>query len=113
MLFHITPRSEWELAVTRGSYAPASLASEGFIHLSTAEQWPRTLERWFPGRAGLVLLTIDPALLTHEVRFEPVHGDHFPHLFGPLDVKAVIAVTDLRVTDDGQHRPEPRDRARR
>ena len=95
MLFHITTRSEWDHAIASPPYAPASLASEGFVHLSIAEQWPRTAARFFRGREDLVLLTIEPARLAYAVRYEPADGEHFPHLFGPLDPHAVIEIAAL------------------
>ena len=96
-LFHITSRSEWEAAVSSGEYRPASLEKEGFIHLSTDRQWRGSAERFFRGRTGLVLLSIRRELLNHEVREEPADGDVFPHLYGPLNVDAVVAVVDLPI----------------
>lgn len=101
MLFHITSQTDWERAVTQGRYQPQSLHDEGFIHLSTEAQWPRTAARFYRGRTDLVLLAIDPSALTSEVRYEPAHGDHFPHLFGDLLPAAVIAVTPLAPDADG------------
>ena len=88
MLFHITTRAAWDAA--GASYAPASLATEGFIHLSTEAQWPRSLARFFAGQTDLVLLVIDPTSL--DVRFEPAHGELFPHLYGALPRTAVVEV---------------------
>ena len=107
MLFHITPQNDWDAAVARGAYRAASLETEGFIHLSTDAQWRKTLERFFRGREGLVLLVIDPSRLTHEVRFEAADGERFPHLYGPLDLVAVIETRPLALGADGVHRVEP------
>ena len=85
----------------RGWYRPESLQAEGFIHLSTEAQWPRTAARFYRGRTDLVLLAIDPRALTSEVRYEPVHDDQFPHLYGELSPDAVIAVTPLAPDADG------------
>jgi uncharacterized protein (DUF952 family) len=104
VLFHITPRIDWDAARTAGEYRAASLETEGFIHLSTDAQWPKTLQRFFRGREGLVLLVIDPSRLTHEVRFEAADGDRFPHLYGPLDLAAVIEARPLALGADGLHR---------
>jgi len=89
-LFHITTRAAWAAAQASGVYEPASLRSEGFIHLSTAEQWRTTLARFFATQRELVLLTIDPTDL--DVRFERADGDDFPHLYGALPIAAVVAV---------------------
>jgi uncharacterized protein (DUF952 family) len=95
MLFHITTRAAWTEAVTAGSYRPASLVAEGFIHLSTEAQWPRSLARFFAGQDDLVLLAIDPARVAAEIRYEEAHGESFPHLYGALDPAAVVDVRAL------------------
>lgn len=89
-LFHIVDGADWEAAVAAGSYAPPSLASEGFIHLSTAEQVPGTLARFYADVPGLVLLTLDADALGDALRWDDVlHPDGstgtFPHLYRALD----------------------------
>ena len=95
MLHHLVGRDEWE-GVGEGDYAPASLAHEGFIHLSTAAQLPRTAARFFAGRGDLLVVTVDEARLRAPLRFEPVDGDEFPHLYGPLNRDAVVDVRPWR-----------------
>lgn len=94
-LFHIATHEAWAEAQRGGAYRPASLSTEGFIHLSTADQWRRTFERFFRGQAGLVLLRLNGARLTSEVRFEAADGESFPHLYGPLNLEAVVEVLAL------------------
>jgi uncharacterized protein (DUF952 family) len=93
-LFHIAKRTAWEAARSAGEYRPASLLAEGFIHLSTEDQWRRTLDRCYREDPDLVVLCIDPGRLGNAVRFEPVDGESFPHLYGPLAVDAVVRVRD-------------------
>ena len=42
-----------------------------------------------------MLLTIDPARLGAEVRVEPVGDDTYPHVYGPINRRAVVEVTPL------------------
>ena len=65
--------------------------TEGFIHCSTAAQLATTGRRHFAGRSDLVVLEIDPDRLRWELRWEESGGDHFPHLYGPLGLDAVIS----------------------
>ncbi|MEI7770765.1 MAG: DUF952 domain-containing protein [Chloroflexales bacterium] len=102
MIYHITARAAWESAQAAGAYAADSLASEGFIHCSTGAQVLGTAARFFAGRRDLVLLAIDPALLTAELRYEEGEpGVLFPHLYGPLELRAVAAVYTLAPAADG------------
>jgi uncharacterized protein (DUF952 family) len=92
-LFHITTAAAWEQAKPTGEYRAASLETQGYIHLSTTKQWPGTLERLYKGQVGLVLLRIDVNKLKFQVRFETADGDEYPHLYGALNVDAVVDVS--------------------
>jgi uncharacterized protein (DUF952 family) len=101
-IFHITAEKAWREAQAAGVYAADSLAAEGFIHLSTREQVLRTAARFYRGQAGLVLLSVDPALLAAELRYEESEpGERFPHLYGPLNLEAVVAVHAFPPGPDG------------
>ena len=101
--FHIAARGDWEDAQADGLYQMSTrgrtLDEQGFIHLSTAAQWPRVWEAVYDDAAGPhVLLEVDPALAGLSVRYEPGEPDgteHFPHLYGPLPTKTVVAVHPL------------------
>ncbi len=103
---HIAPRVAWEAALAAGVYRADSLNVEGFIHCSTPEQVVPVANALFRGQAGLALLCIDPAKLTAPLVYEPPPEDptseqRFPHLFGPLNLDAVIAVLDFPPNPDG------------
>lgn len=90
-IYHITASDTWERESRGGEYRHPSLAMEGFIHCSLEEQVPGTLEKFFPSRDGLILLEIDAARLRAELRYE----NGYPHVYGPLNVDAVVAVRSL------------------
>jgi uncharacterized protein (DUF952 family) len=101
---------EWSHARTRGAIHPDASAGAGYIHLSAPEQVHLPANRLYRGRDDLILLHVDPALLGSAVRWEPgVATDPqsmlFPHLYGPLPVRAVIAVTPYRPAPDGSFPP--------
>jgi uncharacterized protein (DUF952 family) len=103
MILHITQRSVWEAAATQGAYTADSLASEGFIHCSTAAQVLDTADLFYHGQPDLVLLVIDPARLAAELVYEDLYGkgQAFPHIYGPLNLDAVVGVVDFPANDDG------------
>lgn len=102
-LFHITTRGAWDGCQAAREYRAPSLASEGFIHLSTAEQWRHTLHRFYRGVPDLVILRIDPARVASEIKYElaailardgSTEYEAFPHLYGPLATDAVISIRE-------------------
>jgi uncharacterized protein (DUF952 family) len=101
VIFHIADRDRWLASQPGGEYTASTrgreLADEGFIHLSTAAQVAGVRERFYSGVTNLVLLHIDDTLLTAPLLYEQV-GDAlepFPHLYGPLNVDAVVQVEAL------------------
>lgn len=96
-IFHILTQAEWREALRRGEYAAASLATEGFIHCSTAAQVVASANRHFQGRADLYLLRIDAKAVTATLKYENTTGgiEAFPHLYGPLNLAAVTGVAPM------------------
>jgi len=74
MIFHITTRKDWEAAKTKGEYRAESLSAEGFIHCSTLAQVLPVAEKYYKGQLGLVLLVIEPTLLSTELKWELPSG---------------------------------------
>jgi uncharacterized protein (DUF952 family) len=112
MVYHITSRSAWNEARARGNYRAESLDTEGFIHCSTEEQVIPVAENFYKGQSGLLLLVIEPERLTSELKWEPPaggapppgvpEGDLFPHIYGPVNLDAVVQVFDLQTNPDGK-----------
>jgi len=105
-LVHMCGRCEWTAASSSGELRPTSLSDAGFVHLSTVEQVHLPANRLYAGRTDLVLLYLNAERLGAPVRWERgVPTDPaamlFPHLYGPLPVAAVIAVTPYLPRPDG------------
>ena len=103
IIYHLSTRAAWQAAAEAGAYTADSLASEGFIHCSTAQQVRATATRIFAGRTDLILLCVDSAQVEPEIRYENLEGGDnlFPHIYGPLAFAAVVAVHDFPPRDDG------------
>jgi uncharacterized protein (DUF952 family) len=114
MIYHLTSRQAWHKAQQRGEYSAESLEMEGFIHCSTETQLLPVAEIFFKGQSDIVLLKIDPSLLTSELRWEPPsggapppgvpEGDLFPHVYGPINLDAIVKVYDLESNPDGSYK---------
>ncbi|NHN57404.1 DUF952 domain-containing protein [Calidifontibacter sp. DB0510] len=101
-LLHLAVARDWEAAQKSGRYPWSTrgrtVAEEGFVHLSTAEQWRGVRERFYGDLpdADLRLLHLDTSGL--DVRWEvgdPATGEEFPHLYAELPVERVTRVTTL------------------
>jgi uncharacterized protein (DUF952 family) len=110
MILHITTHQEWEKAQQVGEYTASSLRSEGFIHCSTVKQAADTANIFFRGQNRLTLLCIDENRLTSEYKYEvPIGGGQhdtsdsnlFPHIYGPINISAVIKVVDFPTNENG------------
>ena len=99
-VYHITDETTWKAAQKKGVYDFCALASDGFIHLSKEEQVQRTHKRFFAGRGDLLLLKIDPEKLKAPLKFEDADGESFPHLYGELNLDAVIEAIPLKAIAD-------------
>jgi uncharacterized protein (DUF952 family) len=131
LIFHITSRDAALVARENGEYRAESLAREGIIHLSGIHQVLDVANRFYTGQHGLVILAVDASRLKAELKYEaPVHpaespenegfsrdkrlrysndpidkpsvSDLFPHLYGPLDFDAVVAMYDFEPDIDGK-----------
>lgn len=97
IIYHVTTKEEWIIAQVNDYYEAPSLAIEGFIHCSKANQVQGVLERYFAGKTNLVKLVIDTTLLTNELKYElaPSISEEFPHVFGTINLDAVVEVVEL------------------
>ena len=96
-IYHVTSKQEWELAKQNGFFEAPSLKIEGFIHCSQAQQVEGVLERYYKGKTDLVKLVIDTTKLIHKLKYElaPSVNQEFPHVFGVINLDAVIDVVEI------------------
>jgi uncharacterized protein (DUF952 family) len=101
MIFHITDAATWATSQQRGVHTGSTrgidLAEEGYIHCSTAQQWPGVIERYYADVPDLLLLHIDEARLTSPLVYEQLPGmpEPFAHIYGPINIDAVIDTQTL------------------
>jgi uncharacterized protein (DUF952 family) len=97
IIYHVTTTADWNEAKAKGFYEHPSLKAEGFIHCSQDHQVAGVLERYFAGQTNLIKLVIDTDKLTSKFVFDwsPSTQDTFPHIYGPVNIDAVIDITPL------------------
>ena len=125
-IYHVARADAWAQAQTQPCYTPATLPDDGFIHASHADQLERLKRSGlFTTDSAWVVLTIDPLRVQAEICYElggtprghgslggiPLGGiplgddpggvtspseELFPHIYGPLNVDAVVEVRELK-----------------
>ena len=77
-------------------YESETLKEEGFIHCSAPHQVGEIRGRYFKNVEKLVVLVIDPYRLKMPLKYEPGFGGAlFPHIYGPLNMDAVVQILHL------------------
>jgi uncharacterized protein (DUF952 family) len=107
VILHLVDDALWRERERGGPLCPLSLADEGFVHCTgDHETLLAVANRFYGAHDGpLVALEIDEALLDVPVVWEPpAHPDGspaepgapmFPHVYGPLDTRAVTGTRTL------------------
>lgn len=95
-IFHIATLADWRQAeASGGTYTTSTygvpLATAGFLHASRHEQVRGVLDRVYGDvTEPLLILEIETDLLDVPWREDDVDGESFPHIYGPLDTRAVV-----------------------
>ena len=106
MILHLLPAWLSETMGADDDYLPAAYAADGFIHCSPSDEVMLAVANaYYPGGAeDLVVWDVDEAALTAPVRWEApdpapppgvAAGVLFPHVYGPIERRAVVRVRRL------------------
>lgn len=94
-IYHIVLPESWEEQKGKDNYEHASLHNEGFIHCSFREQISAVLNRYYGGVERVLLLQIDPSLLSSKLVVESsTGGELYPHIYGPLNRNSVVEIEE-------------------
>ena len=97
VIYHIVTPAEWQRWADSPVYEAVSLHTEGFIHCSMAMQIPPVLDRYYTNVSELLLLHLDTEQLGDKLVFEPSTNEEiYPHLYAPIDKKAIVEITALK-----------------
>jgi uncharacterized protein (DUF952 family) len=118
MIYHIVPEPEFLDCFNGDVYIPPSLAACGFVHCALHASVIPVANDFFAGVTDeLLVLSIDPKMLDVAVKYEPAaaienggvsHLDsatEFPHIYGPVNSRAISCVVSLQKTKQGYRWP--------
>lgn len=108
-IYMLIAAADYEAAVPSGLYRPATYDVDKFVHASPPEQLTRLANKYYLDKKDVRLLHIDPSLVKAEIRWEPATGGLYPHIYGPLNLDAVVRVTRVFTDSDGKIRIDPKD----
>ncbi len=97
LIYHITNATAWQEAQQKGFFETPSLKDEGFIHCSEEHQVAGVVEKFYAEQSNLVKLVIQVDKLESDFvrEWSMSLQDHFPHIYGPLNLTAVVDVVNL------------------
>ena len=100
--YHGTPKKYFDNLDPRQPYVPEPFAREGFIHTTEGrEAVSITLTRYYKSSPEpWVVLYIDQDRVTSPIRYDDP-AEVFPHIYGPLNRDAILAVEDIGRAPDG------------
>ncbi len=106
-ILHLCQAESWHNSQAFGEYRAESLEREGFIHCSLPEQISDVAKRFYKRVPDLVVLYIDTSKLAPEVRWEKSGDTYYPHVYGAINLDAVMGVTSLHPDRDGAYADIP------
>lgn len=103
-IYHMLAEASWLAQRGSGVYAADSLAREGFIHCSPSHDALLRVANsfYFEQPGDWVVLVIRESAVQPEVRWEAADGTLFPHIYGALNLDAVVDVKPFPRTRDGR-----------
>ena len=106
LTYHLTPKASWDAADPDAPLRAPSLDTEGFIHCTdgVAEMVVTANRHYATAPDAFVVLSVDLERITSPWRVEDP-GRLYPHIFGPIDRPAIIAVVDMPRGPDGTFLP--------
>lgn len=92
-IYHIVLPEVWERFKDNEFYEADSLKAEGFIHCSFADQLETVLRRYYKDAEKVLILQIEPKLLTSKLVEESSTNDEiYPHIYGRINMESITEI---------------------
>lgn len=104
-IYHIVLPEVWEKFKDKDFYEADSLASEGFIHCSFADQLEAVFERYYKRAERVLILTIEAEkLMSKLVEESSTNNEIYPHIYGKINIDSIVEIKEKRIETTDLHR---------
>ncbi|MDQ3767506.1 MAG: DUF952 domain-containing protein [Actinomycetota bacterium] len=99
---HLTPVEAWERQRTGPAYVPEAYEQDGFVHTTIGIKALLDVANMFytSDLRPHIALLLDLESITAEIRHDDASG-LYPHIYGPINVDAVLGFLVARRSPDG------------
>jgi uncharacterized protein (DUF952 family) len=112
LAFHLVPGAVWRALAPGAAYAPASLAEEGFIHLTARMADLIEVGNTFysDDPRPYLVLTVDLDATGSPWRYDDAE-ERYPHVYGPIVLAAIRRARPMPRSETGRFGRPPDDPA--
>ncbi|WAJ72294.1 DUF952 domain-containing protein [Catenovulum adriaticum] len=100
-IYLLSSQAEYEQALQNGQLIRDSIKTEGFIHASPKNQLNRVANKFYKNTHKPLLLTVEKEKILSTVKYEPAKGGLYPHIYGPLNINAVVKALPISTNKNG------------
>ncbi|HYI24832.1 MAG TPA: DUF952 domain-containing protein [Thermomicrobiales bacterium] len=100
--YHLVPVAVWEGRNDQDAYTPEAFDADGFIHCTNGTDEVIAVGNLFYSGdvRAFQVLALDVNAIESEVRYD-APGEVYPHIYGPLNTSAVVAILPVDRDDSG------------
>ena len=102
-IYLLSSEQEYDNAIKQGALIRESIQSEGFIHASPKNQLTRIANKFYTKTIKPLILRVDKDKIAANVKWEPATGGLYPHIYGPLNVDAIVDVKKISLNNNGEY----------
>ena len=101
-IYVLRSQTDVDTATREGFLSHPSLETEGFLHASPWNQLTRVANKYYSHITDLVVLVVEAAKVHPAIKWEPAAGSLYPHIYGPLNMDAVVEVRSVVANSEGR-----------
>lgn len=102
-IYVVSSHAEYDTSMASGVLVRDSLETDGFIHASPKSQLDRVANKFYKDVEQAQILVVEKAKLTPELKWEPATGGLYPHIYGPMNMDAVVKIVPIAENESNEY----------